>query len=272
MYLLFDIGGSNIRFATSHDQKEIKDFLTFPTPQTYDEASIKLREVILQLTSGETIDAVGGGVAGVLSKDKSYLLRSPHLKEWENRPLKKLLEELTRCEVILENDSALCGLGEAAVEERKIFKHIVYLTVSTGFGGVNIYEGKIVNRLLSFEPGFQIIGEEGASYTYLEDQVSGDGLAQKYGVQPSEIKDSAIWDQVARSLAVALNNTIVYWSPELIVLGGGLIYKNAIPFEKTLNYLHDAMKIFPELPIIEKAVHGNRSGVLGALAYLNSRR
>ena len=44
------------------------------------------------------------------------------------------------------------------------------------------------------------------------------------GVKPYEIPQAdAIWDQLAYYLAHGLRNSILYWSPDVIVLGGSMI-------------------------------------------------
>jgi len=67
-----------------------------------------------------------------------------------------------------------------------------------------------------------------------------------------------------------LHNTILHWSPELVVVGGGLIENNAISVDDLNRYLGEMTKMFPEVPRIVKAELGERSGLYGALQILRA--
>jgi predicted NBD/HSP70 family sugar kinase len=271
MYLVFDIGGTTTRFATSDDLQKIRDFESFQTIPDYKESTSKISQVITHLIRDKKIEGVAGGITGVLNKNRDSLVRSPHLKNWENKPFKKFLEEQTNSEVFLENDTAMCGLGEYSYEPRKKYKVFSYITVSTGVGGVRIDEGMIDHKTFGFEPGFQIVGRDSKGLIYLEDKISGSGIQENYGVAPSTIQNEEFWEEISEWLAIGLNNTIVHWSPEIIVLGGSLIYRNIIPLDSTIRHLKNSMKIFTEIPSIEKAVYDDKSGVYGAMYFLSSK-
>jgi len=103
----------------------------------------------------------------------------------------------------------------------------------------------------------------------LEDMVSGRALQEKTGKHPKEITDLAVWDNHAWLLAVGLNNIIVEWSPNCVVLGGSMITGDpSIPLDKTEKYLKEILKIFPQIPTIKKAELGDFGGLYGALAYM----
>ncbi|HWR57864.1 MAG TPA: hypothetical protein VN328_03155, partial [Thermodesulfovibrionales bacterium] len=61
-------------------------------------------------------------------------------------------------------------------------------------------------------------------------------------------------------------NTIVHWSPDIVILGGSVAGK--IPLGRVRFHLRRIMKIFPKLPPIEKAVLGDVGGLYGALHFL----
>jgi len=107
----------------------------------------------------------------------------------------------------------------------------------------------------------------------LEDLISGKALQAETGKHPREITDPAVWDDRAKKLAIGLNNIIVEWSPDCVVLGGSMITGNpAISIDKTAEYLKDILKIFPRLPIIKKAELGDFGGLYGALAFIKQQR
>ena len=86
-------------------------------------------------------------------------------------------------------------------------------------------------------------------------------------MKPFEIHDDAIWDKLAKFLAYGLNNTIVYWSPDIIVLGGSMMKEVGIPVPAVRKHLSEILKIFPTIPQIEKAELADFGGLYGSLAY-----
>ncbi|HYA32141.1 MAG TPA: ROK family protein, partial [Thermodesulfovibrionales bacterium] len=229
-----------------------------------------------ELSAGQKIRAAAGGVAGPLDREKTRLVRSPHVSGWIGKPLKEELQRILGAPVYLENDAAMAGLGEAAYGEGKGKRIVVYVTVSTGVGGARIVDGEIDTSAMGFEPGHQIIDGGGTLCPecksvpgYLERCVSGSAIERRYGKKADEIDDPKVWDEAARFLAYGLNNSIVHWSPEVVILGGSVMQK--IPLGRVREYLTDILKIFPEPPLIRKAVLGDFVGLYGALQFLRKR-
>ena len=152
---------------------------------------------------------------------------------------------------------------------------MVYHTISTGVGGAKIENGKIDSYHLGFEPGKQvldidrtILGED--ILPTLENLVSGTAVEERTGEKPYEIPQTdAIWDQLANYLAHGLRNTIFYWSPELIVLGGSMITGNpAIEIANIQKHTQNILGNEVAIPEIKKAKLGDESGLYGAMALL----
>ncbi|MCH7552025.1 ROK family protein [Patescibacteria group bacterium] len=269
MYLLFDIGGTKMRLAVSKDSKSIGEPVIVPTPKSFEAGMTEFQKIAGELCKGKKVQAVAGGVAGPLDKERTILVNSPHLPLWIKQPLKKDLEKMLDAPVYLENDTALVGLGEATRGAGQGHSIIAYMTVSTGVGGVRIVDGVIDRSAMGFEPGHQII-EGGLS---LEQLISGSAIAARYGKDPREIRNNKIWDEVARMFAVGLNNTIVHWSPDVFVLGGPMITGNpSIPMDAIQKYTKETLKIFPEPPPIKMSTLGDIGGLYGALELAKQQR
>ncbi len=252
MYLLFDIGGTNLRVAVSDGNSLIKTKIV-PTPKDFEHGI----EAIKQLFPGEKIDKIAGGIAGPLNPEKSELIKSPHLSGWVNKPLKEKLREVFSADVLLENDSALVGLGEAVGLNKKI---VAYIGIGTGIGGVRIVNNKIDQNSLGFEPGHQIIEIDGKICN-----CGGRGHLEAY-VGGAYVGRNADWDSVAKYLSVGLSNTIVHWSPDIVILGGSVL--QSISIEKVKSYLEKDLTIFPNVPQIVPSKLGNKGGLYGALSIL----
>lgn len=258
--ILFDIGATKTRVAYSENGEIFEEPRVFETPQNYEEGLKKFVETVNELAKGRKIKKIAGG----MSRSIWFGVAKGSYEKF-----KQDLGEKIGAEIFIENDAAVVGLGEANWGAGRGFEIVAYITVSTGVGGAKIVNGKIDEHAVGFEPGKQIIDAE-KSRT-LEDMISGKALEAKTGKHPKEITDQGVWDAHAWLLAVGLNNVIVEWSPNCVVLGGSMITGDpCIPLDKTENHLKEILKIFPELPAIRKAELGDFGGLYGALAYLKN--
>src|SRR5581483_7352547 len=148
-------------------------------------------------------------------------------------------------------------------------------TVSTGIGGARIVDQKIDANIYGFEPGQQILSIDNDMYPYynglgyLESYISGTSLERRFKIKPQQLTNMSVWNDVGKYLAIGLNNSIVHWSPNIVVLGGRMI--NMIPLESIEFHLEKALKIFPERPKIVKAKLGDEGGLIGSLHYLKTQ-
>lgn len=282
MYLVFDIGGTKLRLATSEDGENFRDPYIVETPKAFEDGMKVFAEGLQKISSGAKIDKAVGGIRGVLNKDKDVLLTDAHLTGWLGKPIKKGLQEVIKSQVFLQNDTALVGLGEAVRGAGKGYNILVYLTVSTGVGGARIINKQIDESSLGFEPGHQIIDADGSIFPdaestegggvkgHLEAYISGTAVEKRYGKKPYEIVDEKIWDEEAKLLAVGINNTIVHWSPDVVVLGGSMMKSPGISVAAVKMHLSRMLKIFPSQPDVKKAELGDFGGLHGGLVYLQN--
>lgn len=264
-----------MRLAVSQGGKNFGEPKIVDTPQDFNEGMSLFEKAAQELSGGEKVKAMAGGIAGPLDREKSKLVNSPNLSGWVNKPLKGTLQKLVGSPVYIENDTAIVGLGEAVVGAGKGASIVAYITVSTGIGGVRVVDGKIDRNIFGFEPGHQIIDPTGAlcpicgSSGHLEGHVSGAALENRYHKKPYDIVNSKIWEEEAKWLAYGLNNTIVHWSPAVVVLGGSMIVKEpGISIDRVCFHLGKTLSIFPEHPKLVKAELGDVGGLHGALIFL----
>ena len=271
MYFLFDIGGTKTRLGIASGGKILKPTI-LPTPKRMEDGLLAVGAFLKEKSAIGKIKASVGGVAGVLDASKTKLLNSPNLPGWSGKPLKKELERTVKAPARLENDAALAALGEASRGAAKGKNIAVYITVGTGVGGARILDGGIDRGI--FEPGHQIIVPSGAVCScggrgHLEAYVSGFSIKKHYKKEPGEITDSKIWDEAARFLAYGIHNALVFWSPDIIILGGSMIIKNpGISIEKIKACLLKIAAPFSKLPPVKKAVLGDWGGLYGGLTLI----
>lgn len=273
MQLVFDIGGTNLRMAVSSDGKTLLNSKIIPTPQDFDQGIRVIKQTAEELSRGEKITKISGGIAGPIDESKSMLVKSPHIPGWVGKNLKQTLENLSNTPVNLENDAILGGLGEANFGAGKGHQIVAFITIGTGVGGFRIVKGKLDKNIYGFEPGHQIIIPDGNDCNcggkgHLEAYVGGLYLEKIYHQKGENIKDPAIWDKVSRYLSIGLTNTIVHWSPDIVILGGSVT--QSLPLERIKVYLKKYLTIFPKIPVLAKAKLGNKAGLFGALKLLST--
>ncbi len=276
-YVLFDIGGTKTRVAVSEDLQTFGDPIKFDTPSSFTAGIAEITAAAKKLTDGK-IRGIAGGIRGQLNDDRSVLIYDGILSGWVDEPLGETLKKKLGADVYLENDAALAGLGEAVHGAGKGLDIVVYHTVSTGVGGAKIEFGKIDTFRSGFEPGHQILDidhtilGEGIEPT-LENLVSGSALEARMGVKAYEIDQSdAVWDQLAYYLAHGLRNSILYWSPDVIVLGGSMIVGDPrIKLDNIIMHTNDVVGAVTDVPLIKDAALGDFAGLYGAMALLSQR-
>lgn len=259
MFILFDIGGTKMRIAGSKDSKSFSNPIILSTPLKYKDGIKVLKDNIKIFSKGKKISAIAGGIP----------FRSPVLPDWFGNSLKKDLEKYFFVPVYIENDSALVGLGEAIYGAGKGEKIVAYITVSTGVGGARIVDGHIDRKAISFEIGKQIIDMPRT----LEQIISGSAIQKRFRKKPYEVRDKKVWGELAKWLACGLNNVIVHWSPDIIVVGGPMVVGNPkIPLQKAIKYLKKIFTAFPKIPKIKESKLKDFGGLYGAMEFLRQNK
>lgn len=267
MHILFDIGKTKTKMAGSRDLVSFGEPKIFDTPRSYDDFLRKFEEGAREISSSEKIESLAGG-AGVPIDQRTGVLHShPELPGWEDKPLRDDLSRIFEAPVILENDSALVGLGEAVHGAGRGYNLVAYITISTGVGGARIDHGKIDFSASGFEPGWQLVSVEGQE-VHVESVLSGKSVEKETRKHPKEILDKGFWDEKAKILAYFLNNVIVMWSPDVVVLGGSMMNEIGIPIPATEQYLKEVCTIFTTLPPLKHSELGDLGGLWGAMELL----
>lgn len=273
MYLLLDIGGTKTRITFSDDLQSFDKPLVIPTCQIYEKAIHNI-EAHLRARNLE-IEAVCLGIAGTLNKEKTKLTHAPNLMDWVNKDLKKDFERITDAKVFVENDAALVGLGEATQGAASHFDLVNYITISTGIGGANIQNKKIANTHYGFEPGHQIVnvkkvGEGEYKFLTLEQLASGNSINRYLDEKSAKFIKDEVLEDVVTYLAVGIYNSILHWSPEAVVLGGGIINSDILPIDRIKIRLQEINKVYIDLPVILKSQLKDFGGLWGGMWYLKT--
>jgi len=274
MYVYFDIGGTKTRVSVSHDGETYVEPRKFETPKRFEELLTAIHDTARELGGDGHIDAAGGGIACPIDRTERKLCWAPNIpEEWLEHSLTHGLGERFDAPVFIDNDTTVIGLGEACHGAGQGYPIVVYMTVSTGVGGARIVHGKPDTAGISSEPGRQYIDFDRTACPTCEDAsmlgyASGAATERRFNMKPYEVRDPQVWENMALWVAYMLNNTIVHWSPDVVVMGGSMITGDpAIPLDRIRGHLERILS-YPKLPEIKHAELGDFGGMYGAMEFV----
>ena len=273
-----DIGGTSIKIGVFEDGSLISK-CSVKTP--FKDPS-GVADLIAHHLGKRNVHLIGVGTAG--SVDFSLGTVSASNLGWEGVQLRSMLEERLNVPVWVDNDAQAALMAEWHDGACKGAECAVYLTLGTGIGGAMIVDGKPYRGANNFgaEFGHMIIHPGGPRCACgrrgcLEYYASATGLKRMAGGQSAyavvqsaregDEKSLAIFERYVCDLCLGLNNLIMIFDPEVIVLGGGVSGAG--------DFLADACRkelerIFGETtdPLyckVKIARHQNDAGMLGAM-------
>ena len=267
MYIGIDIGGTHIRVAIGNNGK-IEEKIDFPTKEFH--ASIQdIKEAVEKLSLNTKITRIGIGVPGPVNTRLLKTLRPPNLIGWDNIEIGDIFTKLLKSRVVVANDASAAALGEATYGAGKGKNPVLYYTASTGIGTGLIVDSKIFHGIINPEAGHQIIDKsgprhKGAPAGDLESLSSGSAIKRLYGETPAEAEGEPEWIEAIDWLAIGLTNSILHFSPEIIVIGGGMTKHRNMFFSPLKKTIGKYLKEVPSVPIVPSGL-GQDSGIIGAL-------
>lgn len=274
MFVAVDIGKTTTRVASSRDLKDIYRIEKFPTLRTLEEEKEAIKKTVAKVSDNEKTNLAVVGVPGIIDRNARSFYRVSIYPDLIGEPFSKLLSGCIETQnVLVENDCLLAGFSEALAGSGKEFDVVSYIGLGTGVGGVRIAFKEIDYSYYFSEPGHQIIvhggrqdpfcGSKGCVQAY----ISGAVFEEIYKVKPEDCKDEKIWEDYSGYLFCALNNVISMWTPEVIILGGGLSNKFDFFYPGLINHFKNQF-IFP-IPEIRKSAFGDDAGIKGAILLMS---
>ena len=250
------------------------------------------------------VEAIGIGAPGPLDPERGIVISAPNLKWEPNVPLKDHIEQRVGRPTFLDNDVNVGTLGETVWGAGKGLSNLIGIFVGTGIGGGLILNGELYEGYnhTAGEVGHQILDVDGpvcgcgnkgcleafASRTAIERdirqaiqdgessmisewlEVNADAPIKSSVLAKAYRKGDAVvvrvMDKACWYLGVGIGSLVNLLSPEMVILGGGVIEalgKQLLPaIEKTAKAY-----AFPQAVQnvqIVLAQLGDDAGVLGA--------
>ncbi|MFT4414805.1 ROK family protein [Fredinandcohnia humi] len=300
-----DIGGTKVAIGAVQEDGEVLASVQFPTEveKGPDYAVTQIISSVSEIIRNyQVIEGIGIGCPGPLDTKRGIVTNPPNLKTWHGYSLVQKIESAFQLPVRLLNDADAAALGEYFFTYRKTYKHVLYVTVSTGIGGGIIINGQLYEGSKSGagELGHSVIDPKGplcgcGKSGCLEALASGTAITriwkERLVQRGSQIEptwsgkelfaQAAEGDSLAKEVieeatthfALGLSQAIQTLNPELLILGGGVVIGQPAFYEqvktKLPHYLLDQHK---ESLQIEMASHGTMAGVIGAAASILETR
>lgn len=285
-YLIFDIGGTFIKWALTDHEKIIKNnkFAFNSKKENGKNLISKIGKLILEETkNNKNIKAFGISTCGDVDSKTSLILgSSPNILEYTGLNFKKEISQFTKIPFIIENDANCAAIGEFNSLSNNSVKDLILLTLGTDIG-CGIYQNKKLFKGQSHSAGeagyMNVLGKRWGTW------FSARGLLKLYNknnnltTTPEKLllsKDSKVKKVLNlwyRGLAIGITNLITILNPQIVLLGGGL------SDQKLLNL--DLLKKIINKNLIEKnlinsykldyASLGNAAALYGCIWLLNKK-
>jgi glucokinase len=299
--IAIDLGGTQLRAALVDETGAILNRTAVATKASEGAEVIvaQMVEVAHAVMPDDEIVGIGVSSPGPLDIEQGVAIHLPNFKGFTNFPLRQALQDRFAQRVHLENDGIAAAIGEWKFGAGKGLHSLIYVTVSTGIGGGVITDGHVLHGRMGMggHIGHMTIDPHGprcncGNTGCWERFAAGPFFAARarekakaapgsslYGtadtLEPHDVFAAAkagdtlaqaLVDEEAFLLGAGITSLLYLYSPQMVVIGGGL--------SNALNQLHpgisryvndNAMDVFRKVPVVKAALGGN-SGLVGAVA------
>nr|WP_144096868.1 ROK family protein [Croceicoccus sediminis] len=265
---------------------DVVEMRSFPTT-TPDETLSAMIDVLAEWNEVEALAAIGIASFGPIrvSRDASdfgSILATPK-PGWANTPVHALVAARFDCPIGLDTDVNAAAMAEYAIGAAQGCSNTIYITIGTGLGAGILLDGVPVHGLLHPEAGHvRMRRADGDTFAGVcpfhadcaEGLLSGPALLERLPVHPGELAaDDPAWCPVASDLAELLAQLILTFSPQRILVGGGVTNRQPHLLDKAracipeilAGYLTDIDTARLD-DMIRAPALGDRAGPAGALA------
>lgn len=300
-----DLGGTSIRAAVAMSPGTHGEPVRYATPAAQGpEAVLDACATAARMVSGGVDpDGVAIGVPGPLDPTAGVVYDAPHLPGFSGLEVGRLLSErLGGCPVVIENDAKLAAYAEYIAGAGAGADPFLFVTVSTGIGGGIVIGGEIQHGVAGTagEVGHTPSSPDGPRCSQghvgcLEGVAAGTGIARRAAaaieageetslrkVPEAELDAVAVekaaragdalaqrlYADAGRALGRALGGLVNVLSPQVIVIGGGLINTGDLLFDPLHRALAEIAFAVPlQRTRLVTAALGTDAGLVGATAY-----
>ena len=288
LYAGIEAGGTKFVCAVGSGQHDIRAQARFPTTtpaETLGKTVAFFQEQRAQLG---TLAAMGIGSFGPVdlrpgSPTYGFVTTTPK-PGWANTDLVGVIRQALNIPVGFDTDVNAAALGEWRWGAGQGLDNLIYLTIGTGVGGGALVNGQLVHGLVHPEMGHILLHRDPATDPFpgncpfhghcFEGMAAGPALEKRWGRRAETLPpDHPAWDLEAHYIAQGLADLICVFSPQRIILGGGVMGQHQLYpkiRQETLRLLNGYVSAPAILQDIEKFIVppglGSKAGLSGAFA------
>jgi fructokinase len=234
-----------------------------------------LREHTADRLAGLGIGSFGPVDINMKSPTWGFITTTPK-SGWRNFDFAVTVRKALKTTVHFNSDVNAAIIGEARWGAARGIPNSLYLTVGTGIGGGALLSGQLLQGGSHPEMGHIRVPHDLACDPFtgvcpyhgdcLEGLASGPAIEARWGISPADLPaDHPAWILEAQYLAFAIANFACTFSPQRVLLGGGVMRQSAL-FEMIRPEVVRLLGGYVAGPEILPPELGQRAGVLGALA------
>jgi glucokinase len=282
-----DLGGTNTRVAIVDPDGTIRDRDVEPTARM-EEHPGNLIMLVRRIAGEADVERAVIGVPGRIDFRTGRLEYAPNLPvHWATHLTEVELADGIGMPVALANDADLAAVGEHRFGAGRGSMDMVYVTMSTGVGGGAIVGGKLLHGRRSLaEVGHMTIDrrapegsrtfEGSASGTALNRMAAERGLSLRGrelvdAVRAGDGRAREVWNEVVTAAGFGFASLAHLYSPEVIVIGGGLGLNDDLLHEPVAAAVQRyGPKDLPEPIRIARAELGDDAGLAGAAGWTDA--
>lgn len=287
-----DIGGTKIAVGILNQKGDLLANGEFPTaaergPEDRMAAVAGLFAELANRTGRKLVNMTGIGIGstGPVDPLTGEVGEVEFLPGWRGFSITDALYQVYNLPIALENDADAAALGEARWGAGRGAKRLIYVTISTGIGGGMVFDGKLYRGVDGAHPeiGHHIIDPSGpacacGAHGCWESIASGPSMSRWYDparmvsareicalAEQGELRALEAVRREGRYLGLGLVNLINLFTPDVIVLGGGVMNSRHLFWEQMKEEIRTACGYVPaEKTLLAPAALGRSTGLYGA--------
>lgn len=284
-----DIGGTRMRAAVVAPDGKVLSRAECATPAKAapDDIVATVATIVLQAMRGHSpgsILSAGVCAPGPLDVPRGVAIATPTIRGFVDYPLRARIAAAIGMPTGLDHDGHAAAYGEWKFGAGRGLANMLFVTISTGIGGGAIVDGALQRGRLGMagHVGHMTIAPDGplcacGNRGCWEALASGpafaatartagfpDGAAVFDAARKNDAKAINLIEKQSVWLAIGLVNLIHIYSPDTVVLGGGVINGLDLmrPFLQS-QMTRRAMTPFRDVPFVQAQL-GDNAGVIGA--------
>ncbi|HLF28478.1 MAG TPA: ROK family protein [Anaerolineae bacterium] len=287
LYGGIEAGGTKFVCAVAAGPHDLRAETRFPTtdPAETINRAVTFFKPIVQETPLAAIGLGSFGPVDLAPNSPTYgFITTTPKPGWASTDILGRVQQALGVPLAFDTDVNAAALGEYRWGAARDSDPAIYVTIGTGIGVGIICQGAPLHGLVHPEAGHLLIPHDRERDPFpgscpfhgdcFEGLASGPALQQRWG-QPAETlpADHPAWELEAHTIALALVNLILSFSPQRIVLGGGVMQRDELfplirrNIPQLLNgYVQSPQMIDHIDSYIVPPTLRDRAGVLGAVA------